>query len=108
MVDTFAIFSNDCQNDSFFEKFNNMHANLKFTIENAVDSKLSFLDILVHQETQHFYTSIYRKTTYTGDYIPFNSYSPIKQKLNLISCLTYRVIKICSEKLVKSQLENFL
>ena len=31
---TFAIFSNDCQKDSFFEKLNNMHVNLKFTIEN--------------------------------------------------------------------------
>ena len=87
MDDTFAIFSNDFQKDSFFEKLNNMHANLKFTIENAVYSKLAFLDVLVHREKQHLYTSIYRKTTFTGDYIPFNSYSPIKQKINLISCL---------------------
>ena len=78
MDDTFAIFTNDCQKDSFFEKLNNVHANLKFTFENTVDSKLAFLDVLVHREKQHFYTSIYRKTTFTGDYFPFNSYSPIK------------------------------
>ena len=96
MDDTFAIFSNDCQKDSFFEKLNNMHANLKFTMENAVDNNLVFLDVLVHREKQHFYTNIYRKTKFTGDYIPFNSYSPIKQKIDLISCLTYRAIKICS------------
>ena len=83
-----------------------MHANLKFTIENAVDSKLVFLDVLVHREKQYFYTSIYRKSTFTGDYIPLHSYTPIKQKINLISCLTYRVIKICSERYLKSELEN--
>ena len=60
---TFAIFRNDCQKDSFFEKLNNMHANLNFTIENTVDSKLAFLDVLVHWDKQHFYTSTYRKTT---------------------------------------------
>ena len=106
MNDTFAIFSNDCQKDSFFEKLNNMHANLKFTIKNAVDSKLAFLDILVHREKQHFYTSIYKKTTFTGDYIPFNSYSPIKQRIKLISCPTYRAINICSERYLKSEFEN--
>ena len=51
---TFAIFRNDCQKDSFFEKLNNMHANLKFTIENAVDNKLAFLDFLVHPINKNF------------------------------------------------------
>ena len=83
-----------------------MHINLNFTIENALNNKLAFLDVLVHREKQKFYTSIYRKTTFTGDYIPFNSFSPIKQKINLISCLTYRAMKICSEKYLKSELEN--
>ena len=82
---TFAIFSNDCQKVSPFEKLNNMHVNLKFTIENAVDSKLAFLDVLVHREKQHFYTSIYRKTTFTRDYIPFDYFSLIKKKILLVA-----------------------
>ena len=32
-----------------------------------------------------------------GDYVPYNSYSPMRQKLNLISCLAYRAMKICYE-----------
>ena len=106
MDDTFAIFKNNCQKDSFFEKLNDMHANLKFTMENSVDNKLAFLDVLVHWKNKKIYTSIYRKTTFTGDYIPFNSYSPIKQKINLISCLTYRAIKICSDGYLETELEN--
>ena len=46
-----------------------MHANLTFTIENAVDNKLAFLDALVDRNKHNFYRSIYRKTTFTGDYI---------------------------------------
>ena len=65
-----------------------------------------FGDALVHRDKHNFYTSIYRKTTFTGDYIAFNSYSPIKQKINLINSLTYRAIKIYSERYLKSELEN--
>ena len=45
--------------NSFFEKLNDMHVNLEFTIENAVDNKLDVLDVLVHWDKHNFYTSIY-------------------------------------------------
>ena len=83
-----------------------MHANLKFTIENALDNKLEILNILVHREKHNLYSSIYRKTADTDDYTPFNSYIQIKQKISLISCLTYRVIRICSDRYLIIELEN--
>ena len=55
MGDTFTIFSNDCQKQSFFDKLNDMLANFKFTIENAVDNKMAFLDVLVHRDKRNFY-----------------------------------------------------
>ena len=83
-----------------------MHANLKFIIENAVVNKLEFVDVLVYRDKHNFYTTIDKKTTFTGDYIPFNSYGPIKHKINLISCLTYRAIKVCSYRYLMIELEN--
>ena len=44
MDDIFAIFSNDCHKDSFFDTLNYMHANFQFTVENVLDNKLAFLD----------------------------------------------------------------
>ena len=79
MDDTFAIFNNDGLKDYFFEKLNNMHANFKFSIENALDGKLTFLNVLVHRDKQHFSTSIYKKTTFTSDYITFNSTVQVKK-----------------------------
>ena len=58
--DTSAIFRNDCQKDSFFERLNDMQANFNFTIENVVYNKLTFLDVLVHRDKHNVYTSIYR------------------------------------------------
>ena len=61
---------------------------------------------MVNRENQTFYTNIYRKSTFSGDYVPYNSYSPMRQKLNLISCLAYRAMKICSEKYLETELSN--
>ena len=55
MDDIFAIFSKDCQKDPFLEKLNNMHVNLNFIIENSADSKLAFLDVLVHREKNNIF-----------------------------------------------------
>ena len=80
--ETFAIFANNKDRDAFLSKLNGMHANLEFTWEKATKNKLAFLDFMVYWEHQKFYTYINRKGTFCGDYVPYNSYSPIRQKLN--------------------------
>ena len=83
-----------------------MHANLEFTMEIAIDNKLALLDVMVRRKNQNFHTNIYRKRTFSGDYVPYNFYSPMRQKLNLISCLAYRAMKICSKGYLKTELVN--
>ena len=60
-----------------------MHVNFEFTMKKATENKLAFLDVMVHCENQNLYTNIYRKSTLSGNYVPYNSNSPIGQKLNL-------------------------
>ena len=43
---------------------------------------------------------------YTGDYIPYNSYSPMQQNINLISFLTYKAIRLCSKVYLKDEILN--
>ena len=50
--------------------------------------------------------NIYRKPTWTGQYINFNSFVPLKIKRNLIRCLTERALRICSNDSLDSELEN--
>ena len=38
-----------------------------------------------------------RKSIFVGQYIPWQSFCQILQKVNLVSCLVFRAYKICSE-----------
>jgi len=68
--------------DRFLSLLNSLHPALKFTVEYELHSTLSFLDVKVHNDGCQFITSIYRKPTFTGLYIPYDSFTPMKYKIN--------------------------
>ena len=82
--DTFAIFGSELGCDHFQEKLNLLHPALKFTVEKEQNNSLNFLNALVEKEGTGFLTSIYRKPTFTGQYIRWNSFSPKMRKITLI------------------------
>ena len=47
-----------------------------------------------------------KKTTFTGQYLRWNSFSPQKRKLNLILTLTNRALKICSPDKLQPELDK--
>ena len=100
--DTFSLNINREAADDLLGKLNNLHPALQFTCEHEENSKLPFLDALVHKEHQQnnrttvFSTSVYRKPTFTGQYIRWDSFSSKQHKINLIKCLVNRATKICS------------
>ena len=53
-----------------------------------------------------FVTSLYRKPTFTGLYLSWNAFAPKSRKVNLIMCLTFRILKICSDNKIKSEFEQ--
>ena len=59
--DTFALFRNEYDAECFQEFANSRHPNIKFTIEKEESNKLSFLDVQVFRDDDHFSTTIYRK-----------------------------------------------
>ena len=84
------------ESDRFLTTLNNLHPALKFTRELENNGVLPFLDVKTRREEDKFVTTIYRKPTFTGLYIPFDSFTPFRYKRNLMNNLCDRAIRICS------------
>ena len=95
--DTFTVFNNEKDCNTFFIQLNSLHPSLCFTYEKESNHSLPFLDVLVERHDSEFLTSVYRKPTFTGQYLRWNSFSPQKRKINLIGTLVHRAFMICSK-----------
>ena len=71
-------------------------------------NQLNFLDICISRYNNKFETSVYRKPTFTGLTMNFNSFIPKHFKYNLISCLIFRAFKICSSEILFDRELKFL
>ena len=104
--DTFAIFDSRDEAVNFLSELNGLHPSLQFTHEDEVNKQLPFLDVLVERRDDSFVTSVYRKPTFTGEYVPWGSFCPVRRKVNLVACLANRAIRICSQSKLKQELDN--
>ena len=104
--DTFLIFRDETQSNSFLDKLNSLHPSLLFSQEKECNQSFPFLDVLVEKNASHFLTSVYRKPTFTGRYIRWNSFSSSKRKTNLICTLTHRALAICSPEKLQPELDK--
>ena len=102
--DTCLIFGSELDCDCFQGKLNLLHPALKFTVEMEQKNSLNFLDVLVEKEGTGFLTSIYRKPTFTGQYIRWNSFSPKTRRISLIKTLDHRALTIFSKTGLGSEL----
>ena len=95
--DTFLLFRNKDRADEFLEYANKMHSNIKFTIDYENENKLPFLDTLVSRYDDHFNTTVFRKTTFTGLGSNFYSHCFFNFKLNSLSTLFHRAFSLTSD-----------
>ena len=102
--DTFAVLNNEEDCNTFFIHLNSFHSLLLSTYEKESNHSLPFLDVLVERHDSEFLTSVYRKRTFTGQYLRWNSFSPQKRKINLIGILVHRAVMICSKSKLNPEL----
>jgi hypothetical protein len=96
--DCFLIFKTKTICNVFFDYMNKQHPNIKFTRDDENNNELPFLDILIKRNCDGLLeTCIYRKPTFSGLYLKWNSYVPKKFKTNLVTCLLHRAWRICSD-----------
>lgn len=94
------------QTSELLECFNRAHESIKFTIEIEERNALNFLDVRLERRIDgSIRRSVYRKSTWNGQYVHFESFVPLKQKRNLVRCLTKRAERICTEDTLKDELE---
>ena len=106
MDDCFILGKDEKEVDDLFSDLNKAHPSIKFTLEKENNNELPFLDVLVKRQNQKFLTSVFRKKTFTGNYLNFHSFCGIKRKTNLIRTLCHRAHKICSEELFGEEIKK--
>ena len=104
--DTFAIFEHEVDVDEFLTKLNCLYPSLRFTFEKEKDKCLPFLDVYVERTHIGFETSVHRKPTFTGQYLRWESFSPLKRKISLIAALVYRALMICTKRRLNGEIER--
>jgi hypothetical protein len=104
--DTFCLFERKEDSKLFLDELSNLHAKLQFTCEEENNRVLPFLDVLVERSSRRFITSVYRKPTFTGDYMAWKSFCPLKRKTNLIACLVKRALRLCSDDKLTQEMEK--
>jgi hypothetical protein len=72
-------------------EFNNIHPNIKFTMEKETNNTINFLDLSINKTDDNLQLGIYRKPTTTDLIIHNDSSHPFEHKRAAINCLINRL-----------------
>ena len=94
--DIFLIFDDKSHVTPFLDYMNTLCDSIKFTMEPETNGVIHFLDVLVTRCVDSLSTTVYRKPTFSGLYLRWDSFVPKKHKSALVNTLIYRSWRICS------------
>ena len=84
--------------ENFFHHINNLHQNIKFTMEEESNGELAFLDTLLKRNNGEISVMVYRKPTHTDQYLHYSSHHQISCKERVVSSLFNRAYSIIKNK----------
>ena len=84
------------QIESKLDEINNVHPNLKFTVEQENNNSIPFLDMKITRSHGKLSSTWYSKSTDTGLTMNFHALAPIKYKKSVVSGMVYRIFHACS------------
>ena len=86
---------------------NSFHKNIKFTLEEEKDNKISFLDVLILRNGSSIETTVYRKFKHNDVFLHWDSFSPNSWKVGTLKTLLLRAFVVCSnEQLLNREIEH--
>ena len=77
-------------------EINNLHPNLKFTLEIEEDGRIAFLDLMIINNNGSLSTTWYRKPSDTGLVLNFHAIAPACYKRSVIAGFVHRIYRSCS------------
>ena len=84
--------------ENFFHHINNLHQNIKFTMEEESNGELAFLDTLLKRNNGEISVLLYRKPTHTDQYLHYSSHHQTSCKESVVSSLLNRAYSIITNK----------
>ena len=103
--DTCVIFKSADHVLPFLNYLNSRHRAIEFTYETEKDNSIPFLNIKITKCNQSFKTTVYRKPTFTGLTMKFDS--ACNNKFNILSGFIHRAYRICNNPYdLNLELEN--
>ena len=94
--DIFLVFNDRDDSELFLEFINCQHSNIKFTLETEKNDCLSVL--IMSSDDGVISTTLFRKKTFSGLLMQYDSFVPMSYKKSLINGLIHRAWKICSSE----------
>ena len=88
----------DEQNRNFLHYINNLHQNIKFTVEEESNGEVAFLDSLLKRNNEKIFLLVCRKPTHTDQYLHYSSHHQTTCKESAVSSLFDRAYSIITNK----------
>ena len=104
--DTFSVFVKRERALKFFRELNDIHSVLKFTMEEEIEGKLPFMDVLVERCDRKLVQSVYHRLMFTGQHLRWDLFSPTDQKIAVLKSFVSRAKKICSSSQLADELKK--
>ena len=84
-----------------------MNPNITLKFEHEHNDTIAFLDICIQRrEDGSIRRSVYRKSTWTGQYLHFRSFVPLQYKKGLVRTLFHRAEEICTEDCLETEYDR--
>ena len=106
--DIFLMFDKKDHVKKYSEYMDTCHCNIKSTVEDEQENKISFLDVSITRVGHELQTSLFRKKTLSGVYLNFNSHLLNTYKRCLIYTMLHGAYNICYNYLSFHHETNYL
>ncbi|CAM0512586.1 unnamed protein product [Fasciola hepatica] len=89
------------------DKLDRLHPNIRFTMEKEIEDTLHFLDIKITRNNDGTMArSVYRKETWTGQCLQFDSFVSVEYERGLVRTLFQTARHICTEDMIDNELRQ--
>lgn len=104
--DCFLIYKSEFK-QRILDDFNSFHNNIQFTIETEENGSLPFLDVLLERnESNVLRRRVFRKKTYSGRFLNYDSYHHHSHKLSVVDALLYRGMFISDPEFLDDEINH--